>query len=59
MAGAAAAVRRAGLPLRGRLLLTGVVDEEGSGLGARRLVEQGVRADCAVITEPTELGLVE
>jgi succinyl-diaminopimelate desuccinylase len=58
MAGAAAAVRRAGLPLRGRLLFTGVIDEEGAGLGARRLVEQGIRADCAVITEPTELGLV-
>jgi len=58
MAVAAAAVRRAGLPLRGRLLLTGVVDEEGAGLGAGRLVEQGLHADCAVITEPTELGLV-
>ena len=58
MAVAAAAVRRASLPLRGRLLLTGVVDEEGAGLGARRLVEQGLHADCAVITEPTELGLV-
>jgi acetylornithine deacetylase/succinyl-diaminopimelate desuccinylase family protein len=58
MAVAAAAVRRAGLPRRGRLLLTGVVDEEGGGLGARRLVEQGLQADCAVITEPTELGLV-
>ena len=58
MAEAAAAVRRAGCPCRGRLLLTGVIDEEGAGLGARRLVEQGIRADCAVITEPTELGLV-
>lgn len=58
MAVAATAVRRAKLPIRGRLLLTGVVDEEGSGLGARRLVEQGLHADCAVITEPTELGLV-
>ena len=58
MAVAATAVRRAGLPLRGRLLLAGVVDEEGAGLGARRLVEQGLHADCAVITEPTELGLV-
>jgi acetylornithine deacetylase/succinyl-diaminopimelate desuccinylase family protein len=58
MAVAAAAVYRARLPLRGRLLLTGVIDEEGAGLGARRLVEQGLHADCAVITEPTELGLV-
>jgi acetylornithine deacetylase/succinyl-diaminopimelate desuccinylase family protein len=58
MAVAAAAVRRSSLPLRGRLILTGVVDEEGAGLGARRLVEQGLHADCAVITEPTELGLV-
>jgi succinyl-diaminopimelate desuccinylase len=58
MAVAATAVRGTKLPIRGRLFLTGVVDEEGSGLGARRLVEQGLHADCAIITEPTELGLV-
>lgn len=58
MAVAAKALRRADMSLRGRLLLTGVIDEEGHGVGARKLVEDGIRADWAVITEPTELGLV-
>ena len=58
MAAAAVAVLRAGLPLRGRLLLTAVVDEEGAGRGAQVLVERGLRADWAIITEPTELEIV-
>jgi acetylornithine deacetylase len=58
MAVAAKALRRADVSPHGRLLVTGVIDEEGHGLGARKLMEHGTRADWAVITEPTELGLV-
>ena len=58
MAVAAKAVQQAGVIVRGRLLLTAVMDEEGHGRGARELIAQGTRADWAVITEPTELGLV-
>jgi acetylornithine deacetylase len=58
MAAAAVAVQRAGVPLRGALVLSGVIDEEGAGLGATALVRGGLRADWAIITEPTELAIV-
>jgi acetylornithine deacetylase len=53
MAGALAAVRRAGLRLRGDLLFETVVDEETGGPGTLRTLERGYRADAAIITEPT------
>jgi acetylornithine deacetylase/succinyl-diaminopimelate desuccinylase-like protein len=46
------AARRVGLA--GRLLLAAVADEETGALGARALVAGGMRADAAVIGEPTE-----
>ena len=45
-----------GVKLVGDLLITGVADEEYASLGAEHLV-QHVKADAAIVTEPTELNL--
>jgi len=52
------AVRRAGAPLRGDLLLACVPGEEDGGLGTYATLRRGWRADCGVIPEPTGLDLV-
>lgn len=39
----------------GEVVLAFVCDEEHDGLGTRSIVERGIRADCAVIGEPTQL----
>ncbi|HEX5829855.1 MAG TPA: ArgE/DapE family deacylase [Gemmatimonadaceae bacterium] len=44
--------------LRGELLVTAVTDEEHDSLGTRALVASGVRADAAIVTEPTRLAVV-
>jgi len=36
-----------------RLIVAGLVDEEGMGKGAKKLVEEGIHADSIVIGEPT------
>ncbi len=53
---AARSLVRAGLPLRGRLVLMAVADEEqGGGRGSGALVEAGtVEADAVVIGEPSD-----
>ena len=59
VAAALAAARdaaRAGF--RGTLIVALTADEEEAGLGARRLVEQGLRADGAVVCEPTGLDVM-
>lgn len=40
-------------PLRGSLTFAGTVDEETGSLGVKRLVESGLKADYAVVGEPT------
>ncbi len=52
LAGAAAAERG----LAGDVLVTAVVDEEVASIGTEALVER-YRADTAIVTEPTELGV--
>ncbi|WP_018155829.1 ArgE/DapE family deacylase [Demetria terragena] len=52
------AVRRAGVPLRGDLLLASVQGEEDGGLGTYATLRRGWRADACVIPEPTSLDLV-
>lgn len=42
----------------GEIIVTAVVDEEYSSLGTRALVAQGVRADAAIVTEPTRLAIM-
>jgi acetylornithine deacetylase/succinyl-diaminopimelate desuccinylase family protein len=53
MAVAGAALSRAKIPLRGSLVFAAVIDEENLGSGAAALVESDLRADWAVIAEPT------
>lgn len=50
---AAKAIVDAGADLPGRLLVTSVVGEEDGGSGTLATLQHGVRADAAVITEPT------
>jgi len=55
----AAAVRAADAgTLRGEVIIAAVADEEWSSIGTKTLVEQGVRADAALVTEPTRLAIM-
>jgi len=54
---AAKAVVDSGVPLRGDLVVAAVCDEEYASIGTERLVEE-VRADAAVVGEPTGLGVL-
>ncbi len=49
------ALRRAGLRLKGDVILTYVVGELQGGIGTRSLMEQGLRADYFINSEPTDL----
>ena len=42
---------------RRQILVAAVVDEEYESLGTRALIEQGIRAEMAIITEPTRLAI--
>lgn len=53
----AAALRAADSPPSGQILIAAVADEEYESLGMRALIESGVRADAAIITEPTRLAI--
>ena len=52
------AVRRAGAPLRGDVLLACVPGEEDGGLGTYATLRRGWRADACVLPEPTGLDIV-
>lgn len=53
----AAAARAAAAGLDGEVIVAAVVDEEYESLGTRALVAAGVRADAAIVTEPTRLAV--
>jgi len=56
MVAAAEAIVKSGARLKGDLLITAVADEEtGSEKGTRHLIERGLKADMAVVSEPTDL----
>jgi acetylornithine deacetylase len=55
---AVSAVRRAGVPLRGDLLLACVPGEEDGGLGTYATLQRGWTADACVVPEPTSLDLL-
>lgn len=57
-AAAARAAAASGGALDGEIIITAVVDEEYSSLGTRALVSDGVRADAAIVTEPTGLKIM-
>jgi acetylornithine deacetylase len=42
----------------GEMIVAAVADEEYESLGTRALLERGVRADAAVVTEPTRLAIM-
>lgn len=54
---AAAALASASLT-HGELIVTAVVDEEFASRGTRALLEHGVRADAAIVAEPTQLAIM-
>lgn len=54
---AAASRAIAGGGMAGRVILAAVADEEYESLGTRALVASGVRADAAIVTEPTRLAI--
>ena len=54
---AAAARADAAGTLAGEVIITAVADEEFESIGTRALIERGVRADAAIVTEPTRLAI--
>src|SRR5207244_8401162 len=55
---AAAALKKCGLPLRGRLIVQSVVGEEDGGIGTFAMAQRGYRADAAFVLEPTRLRII-
>jgi acetylornithine deacetylase len=54
----AAAVRAGDDSLDGEIVVTAVADEEFESIGTRGLIDAGVRADAAIVTEPTRLAIM-
>lgn len=53
----AAAVRAARDGIDGEIIVAAVVDEEFESIGTRTLIQHGIRADAAIVTEPTGLAI--
>jgi len=53
----AAAVAGVHAGAKRQVVITAVVDEENDSIGMRALLDSGVRADAAIITEPTRLAI--
>jgi acetylornithine deacetylase len=51
------AIQRAGLKLKGDLIINTVVDEETGGDGTRATLDRGYKADAVIIPEPTDLNI--
>lgn len=54
----AAAVRAADAGIAGDIVIAAVADEEYGSAGTRALLEWGMRADAAIVTEPTRLAIM-
>lgn len=54
----AAAWRAAKAGTRGEILIAAVADEEFDSIGTRALLARGIRADAAVVAEPTRLAIM-
>jgi acetylornithine deacetylase/succinyl-diaminopimelate desuccinylase family protein len=52
------ALAGSGVQLKKGVALAAVIDEESEHRGSMALVDDGVKADCAIITEPSDLGLL-
>lgn len=55
MMAAMAAIKESGLELDGDIIFAGVADEEDKSEGTRALLKSGIKADGAIVGEPTEL----
>ena len=55
---AAAALKKSGVRLRGRLIVQSVVGEEDGGIGTFAMAQRGYRADAAFVLEPTRLRII-
>ncbi|MFQ5762408.1 MAG: M20 family metallopeptidase, partial [Candidatus Bathyarchaeia archaeon] len=55
MLGAVEAVVNSNANLHGSIVFTGVMDEETTGMGTQAIMDRGIKADAAVIGEPTNL----
>ena len=55
MIGAMIAVKEANALKKGKIIFTGVVDEEHKSMGTIHILESGIIADGAIVGEPTEL----
>lgn len=53
----AAAYHAAAEGIAGEAIVTAVVDEEWASIGTRALIAAGLRADAAIVTEPTRLAI--
>ena len=54
----AAAWRASQAGTRGEIIIAAVADEEYESLGTRALLARGIRADCAIVAEPTRLAIM-
>jgi acetylornithine deacetylase len=54
----AAAARAVDAGLEGEIIVTAVADEEYESIGTRAMLERGVRADAAIVAEPTQLAIM-
>ena len=54
----AAAARAAAQGIAGEVIITAVIDEELESLGTRAVLAQGLRADAAIVTEPTRMSVM-
>lgn len=55
--GALFASRQAGRDAERQIVIAAVADEEYESLGMRTLLDSGLTADCAILTEPTRLAI--
>ncbi|MCS7125565.1 MAG: M20 family metallopeptidase, partial [Aigarchaeota archaeon] len=55
MLGALRNLAEKGWPIRGKIIFSGVADEEVEGKGTKKLVNSGIRTDYAIVGEPTSL----
>lgn len=55
--GALFASRQAGRDAKRQIVIAAVADEEYESLGMRALLDSGLTADCAILTEPTRLAI--
>jgi acetylornithine deacetylase len=53
----AAAARAADSGIEGELVVAAVADEEDASVGTQAIVASGIRADAAIVTEPTRLAI--